>query len=72
MLNFAVLNELQNLTILKKALMLSVPEHNSSPITILLLSERFKIPLNSLISTAKDDLPLNKLSLLFIRVNKNS
>ena len=51
------------------ALVLSVPEHNSSPKTRLRLSASLKIVLNSDISTANVDKPLNKLSLPNIRVN---
>ena len=42
--------------------MLSVPEHNSSPNTKLFLSANLKIVLNSDISTANVDNPLNILS----------
>ena len=45
-----------------------MPAHSSSPKTRLFSSARFRILLSSAISTAKDDSPLNILSLLLIRV----
>ena len=47
----------------------SVPEHNSSPKIRLFLSAIFKITLNSDISTANVERPLNKLSFPKILVN---
>ena len=64
---------LQNLIILAltidKADVSSVPLQISSPNTIDLLSEYFKIERNSSISTANDDIPLKILSSPLILVN---